>query len=181
DALTDEDMDSIKMMAIRLFGHISQRNYERIKYSFREKVRLLTLQRLHTRVAALSGVSPQSMDCCVNACHAFTREKSELTHCETCKQPRYDSRGRPRVTFEYLPIIGCLQALFNNPDMVKKILYRKNYVQVDGAINDIFDSKLYKDLCARNVVIDGVDTGKRFFSGDYDIATSLLTDGVQLF
>ncbi|KAG9081505.1 hypothetical protein FRC06_005529, partial [Ceratobasidium sp. 370] len=46
ETLTEEELDSIKMMAIRQFGHISQRGYERIRFSFREKLRFLTLQRL---------------------------------------------------------------------------------------------------------------------------------------
>lgn len=181
DFLTKEETDSIKMMAIRLFGHISQRNYERLRHSFKEKIHLLTLQTLGTRVAKLSGVSPVTLECCIGICHAFTGTKAKLDRCSTCGEPRYDKKGRPRQKFEYLPFTERLQALFNSPELVKKLSYRKDYVQHAGALDDIFDSSLYKNLCARNIVIDGVDTGTRYFSGDYDIATALLTDGVHIF
>jgi hypothetical protein len=181
ETLTEEDINSIKMMAIRLFGHISQRNYEHIRFSFKENIRLLTLQRLHTRIANLSGVKPVSVPCCIRICHAFTRDHSEEEVCSRCGEPRYDYKGRPRQTFEYLPFLPRLQAYFNNPEIFQKLLYRRDYVQKPGALNDIFDSSLYKLLCAQRLIVNGKDTGKNFFSGDYDIATSLLTDGVQIF
>jgi hypothetical protein len=181
ESLTDEDISSIKMMAIRLFGHISQRNYERIRFSFRENIRLLTLQRLHTRVAALSGVKAIPVPCCVNICHAFTRQYADERECSKCGQPRFDYKGRPRQTFEYLPFTARLQSLFNNLDLIRLMTYRKEYVQRPGAMGDIFDSKSYKDLCARPLVVNGKPTGDDFFAGDYDIATSLLADGVQIF
>ncbi|QRW26138.1 Transposase family Tnp2 protein [Rhizoctonia solani] len=94
--LTKEEMDSIKMMAIRLFGHISQRNYKRSWYSFWEKIYLLSAYCLHQKLAILSGISPQPIDCCINVCHAFTGPYANEDICSTCKEPRYDSKGRPR-------------------------------------------------------------------------------------
>ncbi|QRV94648.1 hypothetical protein RhiJN_22666 [Ceratobasidium sp. AG-Ba] len=57
--LTEEEMGSIKMMAIRQFGHISMRNYERTRNSFRDKIRLLSLQRPKTHVETLAGFKPE--------------------------------------------------------------------------------------------------------------------------
>ncbi|KAG8756994.1 hypothetical protein FRC12_010412 [Ceratobasidium sp. 428] len=179
--LTEREMDSIKMMAIQMFGHISQRNYERIRYLFREKIHLLTLAKLGTRVARLSGLKPKTLDCCVDSCHAFTLHYANKTHCSECKKPRYDSRGRPVQTFQYIPTIPRFQAFFNNPKLIKKLLYQHKYVQHNRAMDDFFDSELYKDLCTRNIIINGTDTGHRFFSGKHDIATTLLTDSVQIF
>ncbi|KAG8732066.1 hypothetical protein FRC10_001260, partial [Ceratobasidium sp. 414] len=181
ETLTEEELDSIKMMAIRQFGHISIRNYERIRYSFRNKVFLLTLQRLGTRIAALSGVKPDNYDCCVNVCHAFTGQFAEETTCSTCDQPRYDELNRPRQTYQYIPTIARFQAMFNNPSFVQALEYRHTYPQHEGRMDDFFDSELYKKLCQQNIIIDGKDTGVTFFSGKYDIATTILTDGVQIF
>ncbi|KAB5589425.1 hypothetical protein CTheo_7136 [Ceratobasidium theobromae] len=157
------------------------RNYEPIRYSYREKVRLLILQGLHTWVASLSGVTPLVIDCCVKFCHAFTGDKTNLEACETCGEARYDTKGRARKVFEYLPLTPRFQAMFNNPELIHKMLYWHNYVQEDNQIDDIFDSRLYKRLCTSSIIIDGANTGTRFFSGKHDIATSLLTNGVQLF
>ncbi|QRV98449.1 Transposase family tnp2 [Ceratobasidium sp. AG-Ba] len=181
ETITEEELDSIKMMAIRQFGHISIRNYERIRYSFRDKVFLLTLQRLGTRIAGLSGIKPETYDCCVNVCHAFTGDFSEETVCSTCREQRYDELGRSRQTFQYIPTIGRFLAMFNNPAFVEKLEYRDKYVQHEGHINDFFDSELYKNLCQKNIVINGEDLGVKYFSGKYDIATTLLANGVQIF
>ncbi|QRV77209.1 Transposase family tnp2 [Ceratobasidium sp. AG-Ba] len=181
ETLTDEEIDSIKMLAIKQFGHISVRNYERIRYSFRDRIRLLSLQRMGTRLAFLSGVKPEDFDCCVNVCHAFTDQYADEDNCSSCGAPRYDSQGRPRKICQYIPFIPRFQALFNNPDMIKLLEHRHNYPETPGVINDFFDGQLYKDLRKTNTVVNGVDTGAKFFSGKYDIATSILSDGVQIF
>ncbi|KAG9127551.1 hypothetical protein FRC07_012429 [Ceratobasidium sp. 392] len=181
ETITETELDSIKMMAIRQFGHISFRNYERIRYSFRSKIFLLTLQRLGTRLAGLSGIKTETYDCCANVCLVFTGDFAENTACSACKQPRFDELGRPRKVWQYIPIIGRFLAMFNHPDFIAKLEYRYNYVQRDGRIDDFFDSELYKNLCRQNIVIDGEDLGVPYFSGKYDIATSVLADGVQIF
>ncbi|KAG8721067.1 hypothetical protein FRC08_016040 [Ceratobasidium sp. 394] len=129
ETLIEKEMDSVKLMAIR------------------HKIRLLTLQCLGTRIAILSGIKPENYDCCINICHAFTEQFAEETVCSKCDRPRYDSRGRPRQTYQYIPRIPLLQALFNNPEMVEKLLYRHNYAEVDGAMDNLFDSELYRRLC----------------------------------
>lgn len=107
ERLTEEEMDSIKMMTIRQFGHISVRNYERIRYSFRNKVHLLTLQVLGTRISKLSGVTPEIYDCCINTCHAFTLEYADEHICSVCGQPRFDEKGSPRQRYQFIPTIPC--------------------------------------------------------------------------
>ncbi|QRV90366.1 Transposase family tnp2 [Ceratobasidium sp. AG-Ba] len=181
ETITEEELDSTKMMAIRQFGHISIQNYERIRYSFRNKIFLLTLQRLGTRIAGLSGIKPETYDCCVNVCHAFTGNFSEEAVCSTCGEQRFDELGRSRQKFQYIPTISRFLAMFNNPAFVEKLEYQDNYVQHKGRINDFFDSELYKNLCRKNIVIDGEDLGVKYFSGKYDIATTLLANGVQIF
>ncbi|KAF8595541.1 hypothetical protein BDV93DRAFT_403371, partial [Ceratobasidium sp. AG-I] len=179
--ITEEEMDSIKMMAIRQFGHISVRNYERIRYSFRNKVILLTLQCLGTRLTKLSGVTPEIYECCINTFHAFTLEYSNELVCSECGERRYDEKGCPRQRYQFIPTIDRFRAMFNNPEIIQKLTYCHNYPEEPGDLSDYFDSQSYKDLCKQNIVIDGKDTGVRFFSGTYDIATSLLTDGVSVF
>ncbi|KAG9097599.1 hypothetical protein FS749_005930 [Ceratobasidium sp. UAMH 11750] len=118
ETLTKKEMDSIKMMAICQFGHISIRNYERIRYSFRNKVRLLTLQRLETRVAALSGVTSLDFDRCVNVCHAFTEKYANETECSDCHAPRYDAKGQPRKVYHGINNSGCENYLISRTDWV---------------------------------------------------------------
>ncbi|QRV84316.1 Transposase family tnp2 [Ceratobasidium sp. AG-Ba] len=88
--------------------------------------------------------------------------------CSTCGALRYDELGRPRQSYQYIPTTGRFLAMFNNPSFIEKLEYRHNYEQ-RGRIDD------------QNIAIEGEDIGVKYFSGKYDIATSLLADGVQIF
>ncbi|KAF8749189.1 hypothetical protein RHS01_10234 [Rhizoctonia solani] len=86
-------------------------------------LQLMSTQRLRTRIAALSGVEPENVDCCLNVCHAFTGQYAKEDVCLKCNEPRYDYKGRPRKTFQYLPATPRFRAYFNNPDFIRKMLY----------------------------------------------------------
>ncbi|KAJ1299675.1 hypothetical protein OPQ81_011067 [Rhizoctonia solani] len=85
ETLTEEELDSFKMLAIHLFGCISQQNYECIQYSFKDKIQLLLTYCLHKKLTKLSGITPVTVDCCFNVCLAFTGEYADDTHCSKCK------------------------------------------------------------------------------------------------
>ncbi|KAL5634296.1 hypothetical protein ACGC1H_006190 [Rhizoctonia solani] len=169
------------MAAIRLFGHVSQRNYERIRYSFKQHIQLMSIYCVHKKLAKLSGISPIIIDCCNNVCHAFTREYADEEACSTCGHPRFDSRGKPFKTFEYLPSTPRFQSYFNNPAMVQAMNYRHEYKLEPGRIDEYFDSTNYADLRATDIVVEGVNLGVKYFSRRRDIAYMVMLDGVQLF
>ncbi|EUC67015.1 transposase family Tnp2 protein, partial [Rhizoctonia solani AG-3 Rhs1AP] len=181
ETLTEEEIDSIIMLAIHQFGSVTQSDYERIRYSYRQKLELLSPYRLRTRIARLSGVDPKNIDCCVNSCHAFHGKYIDKEVCSSCNEPCYDYKGRPRQFFQYLPATPRFLAFFNNPDLIHKMLYRHNYKRKPGCMDDFFNSELYEDLLATNIVIDGVDTGVRHFPGKHDIAIAVMSDGILLF
>ncbi|CAE6432374.1 unnamed protein product [Rhizoctonia solani] len=179
DLLTEEEIDSFKMLCIRLFGHILQRNYERIRFLFRDKIKLLSTYCLHKKLARLSGIQPTTMDCCINVCHAFNGQYTEETQCSTCGAPRFDNKGKPRRVFEYLPTTPCFQGFFNNPEMVRKMEFCANYVQEKGAMDEIFDGTRYKELCKTPIVVNGEPQDVCYFdkkTGRRDIAYAVMLD-----
>ncbi|KAG8709565.1 hypothetical protein FRC11_005446 [Ceratobasidium sp. 423] len=93
EMLTEEEMDSIKMSAILLFGHISECNYEHIQFSFRNKIQFLLTYCTTQKLALLSGIKPQIVDCCDEVCLAFTGKYSEDTKCAKCGRPCYDEKN----------------------------------------------------------------------------------------
>ncbi|CAE6462456.1 unnamed protein product [Rhizoctonia solani] len=132
ETLTEEEMDSFKMLCIRLFGHISQRNYERIRYSFKDKIQLLSTYCLHKKLAQLSGIKPVTVDCCINICHAFNGDYTAETE--------------------------------------------------KGAMDEFWDSTLYKRLTRTEIVVEGEPQGVRYFdkvNGRRDIAYAIMLDGVE--
>lgn len=179
--LTEEEMDSIKMTAIRLFGHISKRNYERICFSFCDKIQFLSVYRTTQKLALLSGIKPVLVDCCKNVCHAFTGPYVNETICSVCKEPRFDLKGQPQQCFEYLAMNPRLLGFFKNPEMIEKMYYCARYTQEKGAMDDYIDAKRYKKLAKSNIIVDGEDLGVQYISGSCDMAYAVMTNGVKIF
>jgi hypothetical protein len=168
-------------MAIRLCGHISRANYDRIRLSFRRQLKLLTLWKLQRRMATLSGVSPEVYDRCSQNCMAFTGRWEHDTHCRRCRRARYNLDGKPVAQFDFIPVANRLQASFQDQDLAKLMRYRHEYQAQEGIREDFFDSDAYNNLCRQNIIINGQDTGRKFFQGRRDVALSFLGDGVQIF
>ena len=133
------------------------------------------------RLALLSGFEPQNVHCCINSCIAYTGHYIHDESCPFCKEARYTSRGRPRRTFLYIPLIPRLQALFHNPTMIEQMAYRQNFAPSDRVIRDVFDGNWYRQLCSRHVVIDSVKRRHKYFDKQHDIALALSADSYLLF
>ncbi|KAJ7026055.1 hypothetical protein C8F04DRAFT_1298344, partial [Mycena alexandri] len=115
------------------------------------------------------------------SCAAYLGAFRDLTECPYCDEPRLLKTGKPRRMFTYLPIIPCLQGLFQNPKSIQELLYHHNYKHIPGTISDVFDAEHYRTLCTRNVVVDGETLPYRYFSGKYDMCLGLCTDSYLLF
>ncbi|KEP45905.1 transposase family Tnp2 protein [Rhizoctonia solani 123E] len=181
ETLTEEEVSSFKMAAIQLFGHISERDYECIRYSFKQHIRLMSIYRVHKRLSQLSGINPITVDCCTNICHAFTGRYADEEVCSTCQHPCFDSNRKPFKVFEYLPTTPRFQGYYNNPDMVKAMRYRHDYIREPGKVDDYIDSTLYSDLRNTKIVVDGVGLGVNFLNRRRDIAYMVMLDGVNIF
>lgn len=120
-------------------------------------------------------------DRCRHNCLAFTGNFSKDTHCRRCRTPHYLPTGKAAAQWDYIPVAGRIQTIFLDRVLAELMTYRHKYKQQDGIIKDISNSFLYKELCGKNIIINGVDTGRKFFQGENDVALSMLGDGVQLF
>jgi hypothetical protein len=136
-------------------------------------------------MAKLSGLSPKHVDCCVNSCCCYTGKYEALDRCPfpDCNEPRRDEHKRPRKSFEYLPIIPRLIALFLDKATAEKMAYRHKYCETRTTENvtDVFDGALYQELCEREVTANGKTFPHRYFSDHRDIALGLSLDGFAPF
>ncbi|KAJ7331374.1 hypothetical protein DFH08DRAFT_621771, partial [Mycena albidolilacea] len=105
-----------------------------------------SLYQLQARIAFLSGIKLVMYHCCKQSCCCFVGPFEGLDSCPYCNEPRYDSRGRPRATFDYLPLIPRLKALFADKKTCEQLLYRARYNSKPGKISDVFDSLHYRRL-----------------------------------
>ncbi|KAL1686982.1 hypothetical protein GGG16DRAFT_63256, partial [Schizophyllum commune] len=180
--MSADDMENIRAFNYKVEADLSAQNYTKLRRAFPSLKDLLSHNRLQTRMAFLSGLSPSRYDCCVNSCCCFTGPYAALDQCPFCNADRYSgSSRRPCNTFDYLPLAPRLANMFLDNDLAEKMQYRHSYETRAGRTADVFDSKLYKDLRRHHVTIGGDELPHKFFQYGTDIALGISTDGFAPF
>jgi len=173
--------DQAKMRRVGMFAHRVSHNQTDEEYrSLRIMYPVLGLQslfRLRQEMTVLSGFEPVNYTCCVRSCCLFAGDLKNNLSCPYCKELKNDSLDRPRKTFAYLPLIPRLLAFFLDPESTRNLMYRANYPQRDGLIEDIFDGSYYRRLLSTFVTIAGEQKRHKFFSLATDVALGISTDG----
>jgi hypothetical protein len=169
------------MAAIRAHNYITDtnlgaRSYAKLRKAFPELSNLPSLQRLRTRIQALSGVEVTHYHCCINSCCCYTGPYAQLTKCPYCDEERL-KRGKPRKVYSYFHLIPRFVNLFRNANVATLLQYRHDYQKKPGTTADVFDGERYRRLCNTEVTIDGDPIGHNFFSQPTDLALGLSTDG----
>ena len=183
-----EHLDSDNLNAICAFNyHITKSTtrdaFESLRHAFPTQVQhVQSLFETQQRVAELSGLKAEYSDCCPKICCCFTGSYENLDHCPfpDCQEPRYDESGKPRMQFQHLPVGPRLQAMFLNDDIIKLLDYRTTRTPGES-VSDVFDGKLYRDLCERFVRVDGEIFDHKYFEDRHNIALSLSLDGFPIF
>lgn len=170
-------MRSIRAHNFKVDVNLGARSYMKLTRAFPELSDLLSLQRLQTRIAFLSGIKPVCYHCCVSSCCCFTRSYATLEECPFCHESRFDSNHQPRNTFAYLPLAPRLVNMFLNKQQVRHMEYRSTYKHRNGPAEDVFDGMHYLRLLHTRVTINGKTLPHQFFSQPTDIAIGLSTDG----
>ncbi|KAJ7159369.1 hypothetical protein C8R43DRAFT_827548, partial [Mycena crocata] len=176
--LSDQEMNAIRAHNFKVNIDLGSRAYAKMKRAFPQLHNLPSLTQLQSQITFISGIKPILYDCCKGSCCCFVGPYAELDKCPYCEEPRYDSHGRARATFHYLPLIPRLKALFSDKKMCEELLYRARYTSKPGKISDIFDSLHYRRLRGRRVRADGTVFSHFYFDQDTDIAMGLSADGV---
>ncbi|KAJ7718167.1 hypothetical protein B0H16DRAFT_1337632, partial [Mycena metata] len=175
--LTVDEMNAIRAHNYKVDVDLGARAYDKLPRAFPELEALPSRQRLRTQITFLSGVKPIPYDCCVDSCCCFTDTYAALDACPFCDEPRRDSAGRPRNSFQYLPLIPRLVNLFQDDAMAEKLDYRDQYQSVPGRTCDIFDGSHYQRLRKTKVTIENKTLPHKFFSQPTDLALGASTDG----
>ncbi|KAJ7777638.1 hypothetical protein DFH07DRAFT_876868, partial [Mycena maculata] len=136
DVLSEEDRDNIRAFKLKLMANMPRTAFDQMRYSFNHKLDISSDWVITHRLAILTRVEPEWYHCCVNTCLAYIGPNSDLLQCQTCNEPRFTAKNKPRRLFCYIPIIRRLQAYFANPKMSERLLYRHNYTHVTNTIAD---------------------------------------------
>ena len=154
--------------------------FSKLPYAFPHS-NIQTWKTIQSRTTFLSGFEPSEYDCCINSCCCFVGPYAEHTQCVHCNEPRFDSIGKSRQVFVYLPVIPRLKAFLSNQEMAAKMQYRSQHQHNPGITKDVFDSTHYRSLLAQKVSINNRFLNHTFFSDFRDIALGLTTDGFAPF
>ncbi|KAH7905238.1 hypothetical protein BJ138DRAFT_977437, partial [Hygrophoropsis aurantiaca] len=179
--LSERDKAILRAFAYKVKNHGTENAFNELKYVF-PAANLPSLKQTKSRVNFLAGLEPQQYDCCLNSCIAFTGPHETLDTCPHCREPRYNSSGRARKKFPYIPVIPRLVAFVGNPEMAQKMQYRSSgHAHDPGTVTDIFDGSWYQELCTKKVTINSNELKHNHFSDPRDIALGLSTDGFAPF
>src|SRR5271154_5603031 len=95
-----------------------------------------------------------------------------------------------RTKHSHIFLIPQLSALFDDPQLVKRMEYRDRYLSdsptedggtIKGKISDIFDGSYYRDLLNAEYLVSSQTRPISFFSDKHDIALGLSSDGFAPF
>ncbi|CUA77659.1 hypothetical protein RSOLAG22IIIB_12749 [Rhizoctonia solani] len=178
--ITTRDRTILQFLATRLRTHFSRQTYDDLRLGACAPLNIPSEFIAWRRLRILSDLETRAYDCCVNSCVCFAGKYRNLTSCPYCREERYNSAGSPRRCFRYSPLIPQLRALFQDPEMVKKLRYRVlcDTLREAGLIQDVFDSEHYLKL--RETLLDP-EGDYHFFDDPRDFALGVSTDGFTLF
>ena len=177
-------MDDICAFNLHIADGSTNKAYERLRHSFTHKLNLHSLYWTQKRIAALSGVKPNTVDRCHKGCCCFTGKFQDLDACPYCNEPRFSSPGVPAKKFQYLRVKPLVDAMYRDRQVTKLMGYQHSYTtdqRDNDTIGDVFDSFIYKNLCNQNIVIDGKKLHHKYFSDCRDVTLGLSLDGCTIF
>ncbi|KAE9407428.1 hypothetical protein BT96DRAFT_986725 [Gymnopus androsaceus JB14] len=115
--LSKAELDAIKALKLYMMK-MRRRTFNAMRQLFQDSLEIGSIWVVLHHVAALADINIQLVDCCINACIAYTKEYTTRELCPYCDEPR-SYNGKPRNTFTYIPLIPRLQALFENQNMIE--------------------------------------------------------------
>ena len=176
EELTEDEIAVLRHFALKIDTHMTDSAFEKLKYAFPES-KVSSFKITRARAEFLAAYRPVPYDCCIKSCCCFAGPHATHQHCPYCKEPRFNSKGKPRRRFTYIPLIPRLIAFYKNTDFSEKLGYRANRQTDPGVIKDVMDAQNYKTLCQTHVSVDGKEKMYKFFEDPRDLALGFSTDG----
>ncbi|THU79781.1 hypothetical protein K435DRAFT_568293, partial [Dendrothele bispora CBS 962.96] len=186
--LSEQDLAVCRAFSYKLQSHTTDKNFAKLPHAFPSTSPLPKLHKIRSRIATLSGLEPEIYHACINSCVAYTGTLEARSTCPLCGEKRLNANGQPRQTFVYIPLIPRLQAFAMNQRVAQLMQYRHHFTtgtdetcSKPGVVKDVFDGKLYRELCHENVVVGDETLPHRYFDDRRDVALGLSTDGFSPF
>ncbi|KDQ05776.1 hypothetical protein BOTBODRAFT_122285, partial [Botryobasidium botryosum FD-172 SS1] len=190
--LDDGDINSIKAFVLTMDekGAATLGLYNRIRATF-PQLCIRSFYKTRQRLRNVAGLKAQTYPMCPSSCRAFVKEAdiaaARAHGCTSCGSAVFVTRqGKlvPALTFDYLPLMPRVVALWGNEKMAKILqTYRADYAKrkSNDDIEDVFDGEIYPELCQTEACYKGTPLGHLHFHRATDLALGFWADGFQLF
>ena len=118
-------------------------------------VKLPPMWHMNNKLEKMLQLKPQIYDCCVNSCHAYTRDDADAEKCRFCKTDRYHplqqghNMRRPVKQWVFFPLIPRLILQYKGGRAQVLTEYRDSFRTARSSFcnfRDIFDGDLYQDM-----------------------------------
>jgi hypothetical protein len=180
EEITEDEIAFLRHFALKVESHMTDETFAKLPFAFPEAY-ISSFKITKARAEFFAAFKPVPYDCCINSCCCYAGPHAAAMACPYCQEPRYNSEGRPRKRFTYVPLIPRLTAYYQNKSFVELLSYRANFTHEPNKIKDIMDSKNYARLCNEYVTVDQKRRPYKFFEDPRDIALGMSTDGFAPF
>nr|GAT46989.1 predicted protein [Mycena chlorophos] len=180
-ALDEQTRDNLRAILLKVYGNVPRAKFNMMRGAFVHKMIIDSEYVILRQLSLLVGSCAVWYDCCINTCMAYTGPDTEADDCRYCHEARFKRNGKPRRTWCYFRLIPRLQALFQDPEIVKLLRYRYTYQSFPGFLNDFFGGRVYERMRNTPVVVDGQQLPYCYFSGKNDIALSFASDSFLIY
>ena len=98
-------------------------------------------------IQASVNLETRTVDCCRNACLAFTHKRVQQNACDACGAPRYKADGKPAKQMTYWSLTSWLAHLLGDPVIEKSMLEnmaaaRKAAEEGADGVHDYYHAKI---------------------------------------
>ena len=180
EELTDEELAYLRHYALKVETHMTNDTFSKLAFAFPESI-VESWKITKARAEFLATFRPVAYDCCISSCCCFVGPNADLTRCPHCDEPRFNSKGRARRRFTYVPLIPRLKAFYQNKEFGRSMLYRSKYQRNGDKFQDVMDGANYQRLRGTHLTVNGQPRPYKYFEDHRDIALGLSTDGFCLF
>src|SRR6266542_1226730 len=141
-------IEGLKLLYLKSLYNFTESAYDDIMKIF--TTNNLSLYKIKKYLKDITGLVPVFYDMCENSCICYTGQYETYQNYPICESTRLDIREKAKKIMPYLSIKDRLQIQFNDRNRAKELLYCHEYIinkhNDNDDLDDIFDSKIYKEL-----------------------------------
>lgn len=132
----------------------------------------LTQSRIELRNTLSGIIDASTFPCCPMGCMTFTGDYAARDNCAACGREQYDSDGKPKGSWQYIPLIPRLILQYSHAQRAQELAgYRDTFHpdQPRTVWRDVFDGDWYRECWANG-----------YFRDPHNIALRISLDGIGL-